>query len=268
MNYRVLHKTEYTYQHPATLCHNIICQGPSNNPFQKVKVFKCSISPEPFMRQARIDFFDNSLTYFSIEQTHTHLNVEVESEVQLEEPPWISKRANESMPWEEVRAHLHTTAAKNDTRQFYLASPHVSFHSQITQYARKSFTSGRPIMDATMELCSRIFADFSFTPGFTEISTPVDSVFDHRKGVCQDFAHLALSCLRSLGLAARYVSGYIETVPPPGKEKLVGSDASHAWIAVFVPKLGWVEYDATNNLLVNDQHIRAAYGRDFSDVVP
>ena len=123
-------------------------------------------------------------------------------------------------------------------------------------------------MDATMELCSRIYKDFTFTPGFTEISTPVDTVFEHRKGVCQDYAHFALSCLRSLGLAARYVSGYIETIPPPGKEKLVGSDASHAWIAVFVPEVGWVEYDATNNLLVNDQHIRAAYGRDFSDVVP
>ena len=123
-------------------------------------------------------------------------------------------------------------------------------------------------MAATLDLCSRIFHEFAFTPGFTEISTPLQDVFKHRKGVCQDFAHLALSCLRSLGLSARYVSGYIETLPPPGKPKLVGADASHAWIAVYIPDLGWVEFDATNNLLVKNQHIRAAYGRDFSDVVP
>jgi transglutaminase-like putative cysteine protease len=118
------------------------------------------------------------------------------------------------------------------------------------------------------DLNTRIYNDFVFTPGFTEISTPLDEVFKSRKGVCQDFAHFGLACLRSIGLAARYMSGYIETLPPPGKPKLVGADASHAWLAIYVPEMGWVEYDSTNNLLVSDKHIRVAYGRDFSDVVP
>jgi transglutaminase-like putative cysteine protease len=123
-------------------------------------------------------------------------------------------------------------------------------------------------MEAMIELNTRIFNDFKFTPGFTDISTPLEHVFEHRKGVCQDFAHFGLSCVRSIGLAARYMSGYIETLPPPGKPKMVGADASHAWMALFIPELDWVEFDATNNLLVSDQHLRVAVGRDFADVTP
>jgi transglutaminase-like putative cysteine protease len=132
----------------------------------------------------------------------------------------------------------------------------------------QSFTPNRPIMEAMLELNTRIFNDFAFTPGFTDISTPLTKVFESRKGVCQDFAHFSLACLRSIGLAARYVSGYIETLPPPGKPKMVGADASHAWIAMYIPGLDWVEFDATNNLLVDDKHIRIAVGRDFADVTP
>jgi transglutaminase-like putative cysteine protease len=194
--------------------------------------------------------------------------VETQSEVDVLMPHWAFLDPLQTAPWEEVLVRLHSTEVMNDTRQFYLESPYVSFHPEILAFAQTSFYPGRPIMDATLDLCSRIYHEFTFTPGFTEISTPLQEVFKHRKGVCQDFAHLALSCLRSLGLAARYISGYIETFPPPGKPKLVGADASHAWIAVYVPDIGWIEFDATNNLLVKDQHIRAAYGRDFSDVVP
>jgi transglutaminase-like putative cysteine protease len=268
MKYLVKHITEYHYQFPATLCHNVICQGPGDSPHQVVREYVCSIDPEPSMQQERKDFFDNPLIYFSIERTHSDLKVETESEVEVLMPPWASLDPLQTQPWEEVREWLHSTEAMNDTRQFYLESPYVSFHPEIYDFAKISFSPGRAIMAATLDLCSRIYHEFSFTPGFTEISTPLQDVFKHRKGVCQDFAHLALSCLRSLGLSARYVSGYIETLPPPGKTKLVGADASHAWIAVYIPALGWVEFDATNNLLVKDQHIRAAYGRDFSDVVP
>jgi transglutaminase-like putative cysteine protease len=123
-------------------------------------------------------------------------------------------------------------------------------------------------MDAMLHLNNRIFNDFKFTPGFTEISTPLADVFTYKKGVCQDFAHFALACVRSIGLSARYVSGYIETLPPPGKAKLFGADASHAWMALYIPDAGWVEFDATNNLLVNDKHVRTAVGRDFADIVP
>ena len=171
-------------------------------------------------------------------------------------------------PWEEVVKWLRTTDALNDIRQFYLESKHVHFVEGIKAYTLQSFTPGRPIMEAMMELNSRIFHDFSFTPGFTDISTPLEKVFETKKGVCQDFAHFALACLRSINLAARYVSGYIETLPPPGKPKLVGADASHAWIALYIPELEWVEFDATNNLLVDDKHVRVAVGRDFADITP
>ncbi len=268
MKYKVTHITKYRYEFPATLCHNLICQGPGNHPFQKVLQYQCSIDPEPHLRQTRQDFFDNQIVYFSIERSHSQLQVKVNSEVELSKPDWMDINPEETKPWEEVVDWLHTTKAMNDTRQFYLESPHVSFHDEIKAFALESFSPGRPIMAAAWDLTERLYKEFDFTPGFTEISTPVGTVFKYRKGVCQDFAHLALSCLRSLGLSARYISGYIETIPPPGKPKLVGADASHAWIALFVPDLGWVEYDATNKLLVSDQHIRVAYGRDFSDVVP
>lgn len=268
MKYRVIHQTKYEYQAPASLCHNMICQGPGHNPFQRNLHFKCLITPDPNYRSERDDFFDNHWIYFAIQQPHSELTVKVTSEVELLYPDWMHVQPETTPPWEEVRDWLQTTDAMNDTRQFYLESEYVRFIPGIREYAEKSFQPGRPILEAMLELNQRIHADFDFTPGFTDISTPLEEVFKHKKGVCQDLSHFALSCVRSLGLAARYISGYIETLPPPGKPKMVGADASHAWIAVFVPHLGWVEFDPTNNMMVADQHIRAAMGRDFADIVP
>jgi transglutaminase-like putative cysteine protease len=163
---------------------------------------------------------------------------------------------------------LQSAEADSDIKQFYLESDHVTFIAGIREYVLQSFTPGRAIMEAMLHLNARIFNDFDFTPGFTDVSTKIEEVFLHRKGVCQDFAHFSLACLRSIGLSARYVSGYIETLPPPGQAKLFGSDASHAWIALYIPDVGWTEFDATNNLLVNNRHIRTAIGRDFADIVP
>jgi len=268
MRYQVIHETKYEYQAPAALCHNIICQGPGAHPDQDIRGFDYQITPEPSFQAKRQDFFENQCIYFSIQKSHQQLQVIVKSEVQIKTPSWQSLSPAGTPPWEEVAAWLRTTAAMNDIRQFYLESDYVKVISGIKAYALASFTPGRPVMEAMLDLNSRIYQDFEFTPGFTDISTPLEKVFAHKKGVCQDFAHFSLACLRSLGLAARYVSGYIETLPPPGQPKLVGADASHAWIALYIPEAGWVEFDATNNLLVNDQHIRAAVGRDFSDVVP
>lgn len=268
MIYHVKHVTEYQYEFPASLCHNLICQGPCDHPHQKVISFDCEISPPPHTRTLRRDFFENQIIYFSLATTHSELITEINTKVELFRPSWMDVDPLTTPTWETVREWLHTTQAMNDMRQFYLESPHVSFHEEVKKYAQKSFSENRPILDAAMDLCHRIYEDFSFTPGFTEISTPVLTVFDHKKGVCQDYAHFFLSCVRSIGLAARYVSGYIETLPPPGKPKLEGADASHAWISIFIPEVGWVEIDATNNILVHDQHVRAAHGRDFSDVVP
>lgn len=268
MKYQVIHITDYIYEFPATLCHNLMFQIPKDLEFQKVTKYVCEISPKPSSEVERVDFFGNKYLYFSVERSHKKLTVTSQSLLELSTPSWIYLDPKSTKPWEEVVDWLHTTEASNDIRQYYLESNHVEFIEGIKEYALESFTPNRPIMDAMLELNTRIFKDFAFTPGFTDISTPLQKVFDHKKGVCQDFAHFSLACLRSLGLSARYVSGYIETLPPPGKPKLIGSDASHAWIAIFIPEHGWVEFDATNNLLVNDKHIRVAVGRDFADVTP
>jgi transglutaminase-like putative cysteine protease len=268
MKYRVLHVTDYGYEVPATLCHNLMFQIPQNLPFQRVEDYSCEITPKPSFEVDRTDFFGNRYLYFSVGRLHKKLTVSSKSVLELLPPAWESVDPKETMPWEKVAEWLHSTAASSEIRQFYLESSHVPFIDGIREYALKSFSPGRPIMEAMLDLNARIFKDFAFTPGFTDISTPLKKVFEHKKGVCQDFAHFSLACLRMLGLSARYVSGYIETFPPPGKPKLVGSDASHAWIAVYIPGHDWVEFDSTNNLLVSDKHIRVAVGRDFADVTP
>tara|TARA_R110002020_G_scaffold358857_3_gene571524 strand:- start:9670 stop:10482 length:813 start_codon:yes stop_codon:yes gene_type:complete len=243
-------------------------QIPPELSFQKVLEYTCDISPKPSSEIEREDFFGNKYLYFSVERSHKNLSVTSKSVVELSSPPWASIKPADTMPWEEVVELLHSVKSTADIRQYYLESNHVQFIEGISAYVLKSFTPGRPILEAALDLNTRIFNDFAFTPGFSDISTPLEKVFKHRKGVCQDFAHFSLACLRAIGLSARYVSGYLETLPPPGKPKLVGADASHAWIAVYVPGHGWVELDATNNLLVNDKHIRVAVGRDFADVTP
>lgn len=268
MKYHVTHITRYIYDFPASLCHNIIFQSPAAHPFQKLISFHCDIQPEPTTLMRRKDFFENEFIYFSLQTTHQKLVVSSQSVVELSIPNWTATNPSDTPPWEKVVEKLHTTEVMNDIRQFYLDSPFVPTLSEIKEYALESFFPGRPIMDAILDLNHRINQDFEFKPGFTDISTPLRKVFEEKKGVCQDFAHFQLACLRSIGLAAKYVSGYIETVPPPGKPKLVGADASHAWIAAYIPDVGWVEFDATNDLLVNNMHVRVATGRDFGDLVP
>ncbi|OOQ61597.1 transglutaminase family protein [Mucilaginibacter pedocola] len=268
MKFRITHITRYEYQLPVSLCHNLVYQVPVNHSFQQVDKVNYNIQPAPHFLATREDFFSNKFIYFSIEEFHKNLSVEIKSEVEVTEPVWINTVPKNTMPWEDVAIWLRSSGAGSDIKQFYLESPHISFIPGVKEYALESFTPGRPIMEAMLHLNSRIYNDFDFTPGFTDISTKLEDVFLYRKGVCQDFAHFSLACLRSIGLSARYVSGYIETLPPPGKPKLFGSDASHAWIALYIPGVGWVEFDATNNMLVNTLHIRTAVGRDFADVAP
>ncbi len=268
MKFQVTHITRYEYLLPASLCHNLVYQVPVNHDFQHVQKVDCQIQPTPNFMVTREDFFNNKFVYFSVEEFHQKLVVEIKSEVEVTSPVWINSIPKNTMPWEDVVLWLRSTDTDHNIKQFYLESDHISFIPGIQEYALKSFTAGRPVMEAMLDLNARIFNEFDFTPGFTDVSTKLEEVFLHKKGVCQDFAHFSLACLRSIGLSARYVSGYIETLPPPGKPKLFGSDASHAWIALYIPEIGWTEFDATNNLLVNDQHIRTAIGRDFADVVP
>ncbi len=268
MRYKVNHTTKYIYQAQATLCHNIVFQSLGPFPYQHVEKYEYSIQPEPNFLVKRKDFFGNEFIYFAVQKSHKELIVKSDSEVTLEIPNWTQLDPSSTPPWENVKQWLESTEAPNETRQFYLESTHVKFIDGLREYTLQSFTPNRPIMEAMMDLNTRINTDFKFTPGFTDISTPLEDVFRYKKGVCQDFAHFGLACVRSVGLAGRYMSGYIETLPPPGKPKMVGADASHAWMALFIPEAGWVEFDATNNLLVSNQHIRVAYGRDFADIVP
>jgi transglutaminase-like putative cysteine protease len=155
-----------------------------------------------------------------------------------------------------------------DEKQFTHSTEITAATDEIKNYASISFTTGKPLYEAVYHLINRIYTDFSFTPGFTTISTPLSVVMQERKGVCQDFAHLAISCVHSMGLPARYVSGYLETLAPAGKEKLTGVDASHAWISVFIPGMGWVDFDPTNNQLATEQYISIGWGRDYFDIIP
>lgn len=268
MKYLVTHITHYIYQSPSSLCHNIMVQTPKDLPFQQVEHYEYNIDPQPQYLHKNTDFFGNEVIHFSIEKSHSKLTVTSKSNISLCSPVWMTAIPGQTTAWEVVRDRLHTPGTMNDIRQFYIPSKHVEFAQGVSEYALQSFTPGRPIMEAMLDLNTRIHTDFTFTPGFTDISTPISKVFASKKGVCQDYAHFSLACLRSIGLAARYVSGYLETLPPPGKPKLVGVDASHAWIALYIPEWGWVEFDATNNLLVDDKHIRVATGRDFADVTP
>jgi len=244
---------------------------------QNQQVISTKLSIEPYARDLRIreDFFGNQVAYFSIPQPHNLFTVTAVSEVNLIEKP-TQLDFYQGFTWETVceilknrKANIpNLTDESIEALQYTLNSPLIETTKEIADYAKPSFTKNRLITDTVTDLMQRIYNDFTFDPDFTTLSTPLTTVLQFRRGVCQDFAHLAIACLRSQGLAARYVSGYIETLPPQGVEKLVGADASHAWFSVYVPEQGWLDFDPTNNLLPSTQHITLGWGRDYSDITP
>ncbi|MEJ7586728.1 MAG: transglutaminase family protein [Ferruginibacter sp.] len=269
MYHKVIHKTDYTYQYPVSLCHNIVRLIPRSTNKQFCKRSVVSINPEPDVIIEYDDFFGNRLIYFTIEKEHTKLSVHVFSEIEKLPAAHEQAAVLNPMAWEEVCRLTHTiTPELLDVKQFIAPTPMTATDDRIMEYAVQSFPPGRSMFEGSKNLMTRIFTDFRFQSGFTTIATPVSVVMKERKGVCQDFAHLAIACLRSLGLPARYVSGYIETIPAPGVEKLVGVDASHAWFSVYIPNSGWVDFDPTNNLIPADQHITIGWGRDYADITP
>ncbi len=268
IRHRVSHTTQYRYSEPVTLCHNEAHLFPRGLATQRCVDARIQISPKPKVYNERKDFFGNRVVYFSIEQSHNNLEVIARSEVALSPLP---PPALEDTPrWEEVRTRLHQEVSRSvlEARQFALDSPFINTHVTFAQYADSSFTPGRSFLSAVQDLMRRIFTEFTYDSDSTTVATPVHEVLAHKRGVCQDFAHFAIACLRSLGFAARYVSGYLETRPPEGQKELIGTAASHAWVSVYCPELGWVDFDPTNNLLPSDQHIVVAWGRDYSDVTP
>ncbi len=269
MHYRIIHRTTYTYESPVTVCHYVARLAPRALPGQECPWHEVHIRPEPVERATRLDYFGNTTLYFEIEGAHAQLEVISRSLVEVGMPEVIDPLATPA--WQAIRdacqASVWSSAAT--ASELACASALVPVGPEFADYARASFAAGRPVLDAVCDLNRRIHEDFLFDPTATDIATPVAQVLQQRRGVCQDFAQVMIACLRSLGLPARYVSGYLETVPPPGRDKLVGADASHAWISVFCgEQAGWVDADPTNNVLPCERHITLAWGRDFADVSP
>ncbi len=269
MRYRITHRTTYTYDSPVTVSHYLARLAPRSLPSQACPWHEMHIFPEPGERAARTDYFGNGTVYFEIEGAHERLEVVSRSLVEI--TPATPPDPATSPPWETVRDSCRADDFNSATAagEFIFASPLITPEKTFADYAKQSFPATRPILAGVCDLNSRIHRDFIFDPAATDVATPIERVFEKRRGVCQDFAQVMIACLRSIGLPARYVSGYLETMPPPGKVKLVGADASHAWVSVWCgEELGWTDADPTNNLLPSIRHITVAWGRDFNDVSP
>lgn len=269
MKYRLTHTTKYSYEGLVTVSHHLARLAPRSLPGQRCPWHALEILPIPVGRGVHLDSFGNATSYFEIEGQHDELEVTARSFVEV-----LATRHPDpgSTPaWELVRdaCQEDKLTSSSEAGAFRFLSPMVPQGREYGDYALQDFTPGLPILQGVLALTERVFREFKFDPRATDLTTPVSDVFKSRAGVCQDFAHLTLACLRSIGLPARYVSGYLETLPPPGKPKLTGADASHAWISVYCGVAsGWIDTDPTNNIIPGERHITVAWGRDFSDVSP
>lgn len=251
-----------------SLCQNVAHLVPRDCSRQRAEDSILSISPDPAVIEDRVDYFGNPICYFTIQEQHRELTVSVTHRVEV----WatVPPVANNTPAWELIRDRLRFDRSPPwlDAYQYTFDSRYVAADPRYAAYALHGFTTGKPIVEAVLDLTRRIHSEFIYDPRATNLTTPVAEVFENRRGVCQDFAHLMLACLRSIGLAARYVSGYLSTQPPPGKPRLVGADATHAWVSVFCGELGWVDFDPTNNQIPGDRYVLLAWGRDYEDVSP
>jgi len=268
IGYLITHVTTYTYTEPVSLCQNVARLIPRDCITQSCERSSLAIIPEPAVIDQTIDVFGNPVTYFSIQEPHRALRIEATHEVTLTDRN--NPDAALTAPWESVLDQVRRYRGEPWllAAQFLFNSRYVLAAPEYAEYARSSFPAGRPILEAAFDLTRRIFGDFAYDPRATTVATPTRDVFRTRRGVCQDFAHFQLSCLRSLGIPARYVSGYLSTRPAPGQARLTGADASHAWVSVFCGDDGWIDLDPTNNQYPGDRHIVLAWGRDYDDVSP
>jgi transglutaminase-like putative cysteine protease len=267
--YQVRHRTEYVYESEVTSSYGQLHMLPRDVPGQRCRHAEVTIDPAPEDYRERVDYFGNRVCYLAIHRPHLTLTVTADSVVEVDDRP---DRNSEYLnwPWERARDAVATGQVPDpvDAKQFALDSPLAQAGDAYRVYAVKSFAPQCKLLDAISSLSSRIHADFTYKPGSTSVTTPLAEAFEQRKGVCQDFAHLGIACLRSVGLAARYVSGYIETDPPRGGAKLIGVDGSHAWLSVLIPGAGWLDVDPTNDQFVTSRYIVTGYGRDYADVPP
>lgn len=266
MKYKLKHQTLYTYVNEVHNYQSILCLQPRSSAKQICRNFKIEIEPRPSKIYSRTDYFGNIQHYFSLHESHKSLKVTVSSEVEVLNS---AVQLFNTISCEEARLKFQTDLQlKNEVLQYQLPSQYISWDEDIVAFAASCLIPEVSLFEAVLDLIKKIYTDFQFKSGSTNVNTPLKTVLKERKGVCQDFSHLAIACLRSVGIPAKYVSGYIETIPPKGKPKLEGSDASHAWISVYIPDMGWCEFDPTNNMIPQQRHIVTAYGRDFADVSP
>ena len=266
MLYDIRHKTTFSYEEIVSVSHHVLHLAPRRHPHQTCFESETVVDPRPAVDSVGEDYFGNPIQHLTVQKPHKQLIVEAHVARRSASRGRGARARAEPAVGDRARAARAHEAL--DAYELVFESPYVAGNDAIREYALQSFTPGRPILAATMDLTSRIFREFQYRGGVSDVSTPVSDVFTMRQGVCQDFAHLMIACLRSLGLAARYVSGYLLTQPAEGKEKLVGSDASHAWVSVFAGDAGWVDFDPTNNVIPGVEHITFAWGRDYGDVSP
>ncbi len=267
-DFLVRHRTTYRYAGDVAYSRLIAHLVPRATARQRPHAVDLRLSPDPVKRSERPDFFGNTTSWFTIDEPHDVLDVLAESRVSVDPiPPYV---ADATPAWEIVRAsfELPATPAELDAVQYTFDTPLTETDRDVVAYARMSFQRGRPLLDCALDLNARIHADFRFDAEATTTQTTVRDAFELRAGVCQDLAHVGIACVRSMGLAARYVSGYLLTHPPPGRERLIGADASHAWFAVWIPPYGWIDLDPTNDMLPSSEHITVAWGREYGDVSP
>jgi len=263
-DYHVVHVTEYKYDDDVSVSYGRAHLLPRFAQGQVVVTGDVVVDPGADDQRSHIDFFGNVSTYYAVRQTHRELRVTATSDVRVDRtPPSLAEL--DQRTWESARDSIEDDV---EACGFVLASPLIALDAALAAYATQIFASGRALGSTLAELANRIYADFEYVSGATTVKTSLAEVLERRQGVCQDFAHLAVGCLRSVGLPARYVSGYIETVPAPGRPKLQGADASHAWASTFVAGIGWIDIDPTNNQFVDSRYIVAGWGRDYSDVPP
>ncbi len=267
MRYALRHETRYDYGAPVDLGFHMLRLTPPSLEHQRLRAHRLTIEPEPARLDRFVDHFGNQVHYLAIEATHDHFTAIADAEVEI-----VAVARTEAGPaWEEIRAVMRDDGfpAPPEVAEFLYASPLAAIGHEATAYAAESFAENRPVAEAVRDLTTRINRDFAYVRNRTDISTSVSEVLTYREGVCQDFAHVMIAGLRGLGLPARYVSGYLRTRSAEGDAPRLGADASHAWVSAWCgEELGWIEFDPTNDLVVTDQHIVGAYGRDFSDVTP
>lgn len=269
MKYKLIHKTEYKYAEPVNNYHSLLCLTPRMLPGQLCSDFSISVDPVPDQIIEHVDFYGNTTHYFSLHSPHKKLTVVTSSIVECLTETIGNPLEQSDITCDEARERLlKDRPLRVSVIEYTLPSPFIKWDDQIRDFGKDCFQDDKPLYNCVRDLSRKIFTEFKFVSGFSTVNTPIKEVLAAKKGVCQDFSHLAISCIRAFGFPARYVSGYLETLPPPGKQKLQGSDASHAWISVFIPDYGWCDFDPTNNVIPGERHIVTAWGRDYSDVTP